>query len=168
MGLFLAIHRHYQALAAQLSVEGPVRLRCAYRPSLTEVTHPALVLVGQIHRGTLEALEYACTIADEIVAVHVDIGTTDRVTLQQKWEEFADNIPLVILDSPYRSIVTPLTEFVSEFEGRHPSMFSTVILPVFVPRNWWEELLHNQTTLFLRAALRVKHSRVVTTVRYYL
>jgi hypothetical protein len=113
-------------------------------------------------------LKYACTIADEVVGVHIDIDTTDREALQQQWERLEAGIPLVILDSPYRSIVAPLTEFVSEFEAQHKSLFTTVIIPVFVTRHWWEALLHNQTAIFVRAALRGKKSRVVTTFRYYL
>ena len=53
-------------------------------------------------------------------------------------------------------------------EARYPNVFSTIIIPVFVPRHWWEDLLHNQTALFLRQALRSKRSRVITTVRFYL
>lgn len=77
--------------------------------------------------------------------------------------------PLEIVDSPYRSVSRPIVQFVEEFEARHPGALSTVIIPAFVTRNWWEGLLHNQTTLFLKVALRAKKSnRVVTTVRYYL
>jgi hypothetical protein len=64
--------------------------------------------------------------------------------------------------------VSRIIDFVGEYEDQHPSVLSTVIIPAFVTRNWWESLLHNQTTLFLKAALRAKKSRVVTTVRYYL
>jgi len=59
-------------------------------------------------------------------------------------------------------------DFLSAFEECHPDVFTTIIIPTFVPRNWWESLLHNQTTLFLKTALRAQKSRVVTTVRYYL
>jgi hypothetical protein len=64
--------------------------------------------------------------------------------------------------------VSILLNFIVEFEARYPGVFCTVIIPAFVTRNWWEGLLHNQTTLFLKAALVAKKSRVVTTVRYYL
>jgi hypothetical protein len=74
----------------------------------------------------------------------------------------------VILESPYRSVVSPLVEFVENYEQGHPDVLSTVIVPAFVTRKWWENILHNQTTLFVKAALRTKQSRIVTTVRYYL
>jgi amino acid transporter len=168
VSFFLAIHRHYQYVAKRLTLEGVAPRSYIPRPKTEVVTHPAVVVVGQLNRGTLEALEYARSIADEIVAVHVDIGTTDRDKLQQRWEQLEGDIPLVILDSPYRSVVSQIVNFVSEFEERHPGVLSTVIIPAFVTRNWWEGLLHNQTSLFLKAALRAKKSRVVTTVRYYL
>jgi hypothetical protein len=128
----------------------------------------AIILVGQIHRGTIEALDYARLIADDIVAVHVDIGLTDQVKFRERWDQLEPDIKLVILDSPYRSLVDPLIDYITEFESSHPGIFSTVIVPSFVTRNWWEEFLHNQTTLFLRIGLRNKRSRVITTVRYFL
>jgi len=168
VSLFLAIHRHYQYVAGRLALGDIAPRSYIPRPKAEVVTHPAVVVVGQLNRGTLEALDYARSIADEVVAVHVDIGTTDREKLQQRWEQLEGDIPLVILDSPYRAIVSPIVDFVSEYERKHPGVLSTVIIPAFVTQNWWESLLHNQTTLFLKAVLRAKKSRVVTTVRYFL
>jgi hypothetical protein len=153
-----------------LSVEGIKPRNYTPKPKPEVATHPAVVVVGSLNRVTVEALDYARTIADEIVAVHIDINTgfTDREKMRQQWEELESDIPLEIVDSPYRSIVSLLINFIDEFEKRHPSVFSTVIVGAVVPRNWWESILHNQTTFFLKAALREHKSRVVTTVRYYL
>lgn len=168
VGLFVAIRRHYEYVAERLSIQGIAPRNYPPRPKAEVVTHPAVVVVGQLNRGTVEALDYARSIADEIVAVHVDIGSTDRNKLQQRWQQLEADIPLEIVESPYRSVVAPVVEFISQFEARHPGVLSTVIIPAFVPRKWWESFLHNQTTFFLKAALRAKKSRVVTTVRYYL
>lgn len=168
VGVFLAIHRHYQFVAERLSLQGVAPRSYIPRPKAEIVTHPAVVVVGQMNRGTLEALDYARSIADEIVAVHVDVGTTDREKLQQRWQQLAPDIPLKILESPYRSVVSPIVDFVGEFEEQHPGVLSTIIISSFVTRKWWENILHNQTAVFLKAALRAKKSRVVTTVRYYL
>jgi hypothetical protein len=168
VSLFLVIGRHYKYVAQRLSIQGVPPRSYIPRPKADVITHPAVVVVGQLNRGTLEALDYARSIADEIVGVHVDIGSTDREKLQQRWQQMVADIPLVILDSPYRSLVSILLNFIVEFEARYPGVFCTVIIPAFVTRNWWEGLLHNQTTLFLKAALVAKKSRVVTTVRYYL
>ncbi|HLO84612.1 MAG TPA: APC family permease [Nostocaceae cyanobacterium] len=168
VGLFVAIHRHYQYVSQRLSIQGIAPRSYIPRPKPEVITHPAVVLVGQLNRGTVEALDYARTIADEIVAVHIDIGSTDREKLQEKWRNLESDIPLEIIDSPYRSVIHPLVDFVSRFEERHPDVFTTIIVPAFVTRNWWDGILHNQTTFFLKNALRAKKSRVITTVRHYL
>ena len=168
VSLFLAINRHYKYVAERLSIQGIPPRSYTSRPKAEVVTHPAVVVVGQLNRGTLEALDYARSIADEIVAIHVDFGSTDRENLQQQWQQLEADIPLVILESPYRSVISPIVNFVTSFEARHPGVLSTTIIPAFVTRNWWESILHNQTSFFLKRALRAKKSRVVTTVRYYL
>ena len=166
--LFAAIHQHYQYVAQRLSIQDLAPRSYISAPKPAVITHPAVVVVGQLNRGTVEALDYARTIADEIVAVHVDIGSTNREKLQEKWQNLQSDIPLEIIDSPYRSVIDPIVDFVTQFKELHPDVFTTVIIPVFVPRNWWDSILHNQTTLFLKNALRAKKNRIVTTVRYYL
>lgn len=168
VSIFLAIHRHYEYVAQRLSIQGLPPRSYVSRPKPTVVTHPAVVIVGQLNRGTIEALDYARSIADEIVAVHVDLNSIDREKLQEKWRNLESDIPLEIIDSPYRSVIEPIVEFVAQFEEQHQGVFTTVIIPAFVTRNWWDSLLHNQTTLFLKTALRAKKSRVISTVRYYL
>lgn len=168
VSLFLAIARHYQYVARGLSVQDIVRPSYTPRPKLEVITHPAVVVIGQLNRGTVQALDYARLIADEIVAVHVDIGSTDREKLWEKWQKLESDIPLHIIDSPYRSVIDPIVKFIGEFEERYPDVFTTIIIPAFVTRNWWDAILHNQTSLFLKNALRAKKSRVVTTVRYFL
>jgi hypothetical protein len=168
VSIFRAINRHYQFVAETVSLRDLAPRGYIPKPKVEVVTHPAVVIVGQLNKGTVEALDYARSIADEIVAIHVDIGLTNREQLQQQWQELEPDIPLVILDSPYRSLIAPICKFVSEFEAQYPGILSTVIIPALVTRNWWEGLLHNQTAFFLKRALRAKKSRVVTTVRYYL
>jgi len=166
--LFAAIHRHYQYVAERLSIHDLAPRSYISVPKPAVVTHPAVVVVGQLNRGTVEALDYARTIADKIVAVHVDIGSTDREELQRKWQNLEADIPLEIIESSYRSVIDPIVDFIGQFQENHPGVFTTIIIPAFVPRNWWDSILHNQTTLFLKNALRVNKSRIVTTVRYYL
>ena len=168
VSLFLAIRRHYKHVAERLSIQGMPPRGYIPRPKPAVVTHPAVVIVGQLNLGTVEALDYARTIADEIVALHVDLGSTDQEKLQEQWRQLEPDILLEIIDSPYRALIEPIVDFISNFEARHQGVFTTIIIPTFVPRNWWESFLHNQTALFLKTALRAKKSRVVTTVRYYL
>lgn len=166
--IFLSINKHYKYVAERLSIQDLAPRGYIPRPRTEKVTHPAIVIVGQLNRGTVEALEYARSIADEIIAVHVDIGSTDREKLNRRWQELESDIHLEIIDSPFRSLIKPIVDFITNYERQHPDVLSTIIIPAFVTKNWWEGLLHNQTTLFLKAALLGKRSRVVTTVRYYL
>jgi len=166
--LFLSIRGHYRYVAERLSIQDLAPRGYLPRPKTAIVSHPAIVIVGQLNRGTVEALDYARSIADEIVAIHVDTGTTDQIRLQQRWEELESDIPLVMLDSPYREIVAPIKAFVQQYEAQHPGVLSTVIIPAFVTRTHWDALLHNQTAFFLKASLLGNRCRVITTVRYYL
>ncbi len=168
VAFFLAIRRHYRYVATRLSIQDLAPRGYIARPKTTIVTHPAIVIVGQLNRGTVEALDYARSIADEIVAVHVDAGTTDRKRLQQRWQELESDIPLMILESPYREIVAPIMAFVQEYERQHPGVLSTILIPTFVTKTVWDGFLHNQTAFFLKAALLENRCRVITTVRYYL
>jgi hypothetical protein len=168
VSVFLAIRRHYQYVASRLSIQDLAPRGYIPRPKMEFVTHPAIVIVGQLNKGTVEALDYARSIADDIVAIHVDVGSIDQEKLQKRWQELESDIPLVVLESPYRSVIEPIVDFVGDYEDRHPNVLSTIIIPAFVTRNWWEGLLHNQTTLSLKVALRAQKSRVVTTVRYFL
>jgi hypothetical protein len=89
----------------------------------------------------------------------------------KQWQRQLPEIPLVVLDSPYRSLIDPVLEFVQRFEVDHRKnrdKFCTVVLPVFVTRHRWENLLHNQSTIALRRALRAQGTRVVATVGFYL
>lgn len=110
--LFLGICNHYQTVSDRLALVTISSQRYPLRPATEGMIHPAILLVGQIHRGTLEALDYTRSIADEIIAVHVDISNSDREQLQQQWQQIEPTIPLIILESPYRSIVQPLITFV--------------------------------------------------------
>jgi amino acid transporter len=166
--IFLSISSHYKYVAERLSINDLAPRGYIPRPRTEKVSHPAIVIVGHLNRGTVEALEYARSIADEIIAVHVDIGSTDREKLNRRWQELESDIHLEIIDSPFRSLIEPIVDFITSYEQQHPDVLSTIIIPAFVTKNWWEGLLHNQTTLFLKAALLGKRSRVVTTVRYYL
>lgn len=194
VGLCLMIRRHYRWVEQRLRLHSggnPSSVAWSQRPALAAQggdpamgsdrvmgSHPAIVLISQLHRGSADAIAYARTIADEVVAVHVNIGmglsslpgeiSDPEAELQRRWQQFEADIPLVVLSSPYRSVVEPVVAFVEEFERQHLGYFSTVIVPVLVPRQGWDALLHNQTARLLQNALKTKRSRVVTWVRYYL
>ncbi len=168
IALFLAVNRHYKQVDSRLGVNDEELENFTPGSDPQFLPPTAVVVVGEIHKGTLEALKYAHSIAEKIAAVHVDIGRTDRDKLERQWEKIEKDVHLEIIDSPHRSLLSPIVDFVAEFEANNPDTSTTVIIPVAVTRHWWEELLHNQTAFFLKNALQSKSVAVVTTVRYYL
>ncbi len=160
--IFKGIHAHYKSVAQQLSLATAARPRPVRR--LT-----AIVLVSGIHKGVLPALELAKSLApDNVTAVYVNLDQDQTDKLQARWSEWGCEIPLVVLESPYRSLITPLMRYIDEVEGRYGDDELMVILPEFVPAHWWEHLLHNQTGLILRTALMFRKGKVVISVPYRL
>jgi hypothetical protein len=169
VAVYLKIKNHYNYVAKRLRMASDVLLKLPSRPK--EGGAPTVVLVGQLHRGSFEAIRFASTIASELVAVHVELSSDRGERFREQWQRQVPGVPLVILDSPYRSLVDPVLKFVAEFEKQHrPSRdrFCVIVLPIFVTRYRWENLLHNQSTIFLRNALRAQGTRVVTTVGFHL
>ena len=106
------------------------------------------------------------------VVVDVDAAATER--LRESWDAWGFDIPLVVLESPYRSVVRPLLAYLEETDQHEPERgMAVVILPEIVPAHWWQNLLHNQTTLMLKAVLLFRQEqntapRVVINVPYRL
>ena len=110
-----------------------------------------------MHRGTLAALRYARSLSDDVTAVHVSMDPTRRKSVQRKWEMWGEGVRLVILDSPYRLLLEPLLGYIQEVaDQRQPNETITIVVPQFVPRHWWNNLLHTQTAFMLRLALLFK------------
>lgn len=130
--------------------------------------HLAVVPVAAMNRAVLPAIEYARAIAQDVIAVTVNVSNQNREQLQAHWHAWAPNVPLVVLDSPYRSILRPLIRFIEEVDSWREDDIVTVVLPEFVPRRWWHYFLHNQTSLMIRAALYFKPKIVVTSVPHHL
>lgn len=126
-----------------------------------------MVLVGRMHRGTLQALEYARSLApNHLVAITVvsDEEEKDRVLAQ--WESFNLGIALEIIYSPYRELVRPVMEAVEDLDSRYDNDIVTVVIPEFVVHHWWEHLLHNQSALILKSRLLFRKNTVVTSIPY--
>ena len=169
VAVFLRIRTHYSAVSRRLRLASDKLLKLPDPP--TSGGCPTVVLVGQLHRGSFEAIRFARTIASDLVAVHVDLGLGKVEAFKEQWARQVPDVHLEILDSPYRSLVDPVVDFVKDFEVEHRkdrNRFCVVVLPVFVTRHRWENLLHNQSTILLRSALRDQGTRVVTTVGFYL
>ncbi len=153
------IRQHYYVVGRELSLadyEKPAPRR-----------HLAVVPVAGMNRVVLPAIEYARSIAQDVVAVTVDAGNESREQLTGRWSEWASDVPLVVLDSPYRSITGPLIRFIEEIDSWRDDDLVTVVIPEYVPAHWWELFLHNQTSLMIKAALLFKPKIIVTSVPHH-
>jgi amino acid transporter len=160
VAIFFSIHRHYRALAHNLSLED-------YGPPPQVRRHRVLLPVSGVHRGTLAALRYARSLSDDVTAIHVSIDAAEAERVRQKWETWGEGVRLVLLESPYRLLLEPLLGYVQEVaRERQPGETITIVVPQFVPDRWWTNLLHTQTALWLRMALMFKPGIVITDVPY--
>ena len=161
IALFVTIRRHYDEVAVQLSVEGVT-------PSPPPAGHSVLVLVGDVHRGMLPAIQYAQALSPNARGVYVEVDPEQTRRFEERWAKYAEGMPLVVLRSPYRSVAGPLQDYLDLVQRQEPNQLVTIVLPEFVPARWWQHLLHNQTALLIKGALLFRKGVVVTSVPYHL
>lgn len=158
--LMRAIHRHYQRAAAELAVSTPLDSR--------DIHHTVIVPVSQLNRVARQTLAYAHSISDNVTAIHVSDDSDELDAFQRRWEQSGSDIPLILIESPYRALIGPLMSYLDEVEKQRPGDTITVVLPEFVAHHLWEHILHNQTALRLKAALLFRPGTVVISVPYHL
>jgi amino acid transporter len=165
---FRRIHRHYEEVRHELSLHG-------LPPSLRPIS-PARVVVpiSGVHRGIVNAVLFAQTISKNVTAVYVELEPGSGHKVLQDWHEWWPDVPLVIVPSPYRSLLRPLLEYLEQTDAEHnDGQLAVVVLPEFVTSHWWQTLLHNQTAILIKAALlygrrRAGGERLVVDVPYHL
>jgi amino acid transporter len=158
--IFGDILRHYRSLAARLSLE-----HYGAPPSISR--HRVIMPISGVHRGTLLALRYARLLSDDVTAVHVSIDPDEAEKVRRKWELWGEGVRLVILESPYRLLLEPLLEYIEEIAAqRQPNETITIVVPQFIPKRWWNNLLHTQAAFLLRLAFLFKPGIVITDVPY--
>ncbi len=166
---FLRIRDHYRDVAQELSLSKIADLPTSIPP------RPRIVIpISGVHRGIINAINFARAIGQEITAVYVELEPGSGERIQQKWTSLWPEIPLVVLPSPYRSLVEPLLNFLDETDREHnDGQLAVVILPEFVPARWWHFFLHNQSAWLIKTALlyrrrRMGFQRVIIDVPYHL
>jgi amino acid transporter len=170
--MFHAIHHHYQTIAQQLSLDGLEPED--WKGITSNEWHKVVIPISGIHRGTVLALRFARRLSKDVTAVVVNVDPQDTARLQQKWPTWGHGIPLVVLESPYRSIVRPLMKYLEEVDQRDPEHgLAIAVLPEFVPAKWWHHLLHNQTAFLFKTILVYERGqngkdRIVINVPYHL
>lgn len=159
--MFKAIKRHYDRVNSALAVPDGYRVR--------RRTHTVVVLVGRVHKGVLESIAYARSLnPDRLIAVSVVANAEEQERITEAWERHRIPVDLRTVFSAYRELSRPVMQFVNEADEEVEDEFLTVVLPEFVLDHWWEQLLHNQSALLLRARLRARPNTVVTSVPFHL
>lgn len=160
VAMFYAIHRHYLHLADDLSLSD-------YTPPIKLMRQQVVMPISGVHKGTLKALRYARILSSNITAVYVAIDDTQTRRIQQRWEKWNPDVPLVVIDSPYRELMHPLVSFIQALAAKSPpNEVITVVVPEFVPSRWWHNFLHMQSSTWLGLALRRVPDVIVVDVPY--
>ena len=98
----------------------------------------------------------------------LDVDPVATEQLKSEWSKWGDGVPLVVLQSPYRSLMEPLLDYIEQVDRESPDDYVTVVLPEFVPARWWHHLFHNQRALLIKGALLFRRNTVVTSVPFHL
>jgi amino acid transporter len=160
--LMRGIHKHYESVSRELAIGDDDQ---SILPSRVH----AIVLVSQLHKPTLRALNYArASRPSTIEALTVSIGPEETQRLSEEWDRRAIPVPLKVLDSPYREITRPIVQYVREARRDSPRDLVTVYIPEYVVGHWWEHLLHNQSALRLKGRLLFTPGVMVVSVPWQL
>ena len=130
--------------------------------------HTVLLLVPGLHRGIVEAADFARQLGRDVRALHIELEPNRTDELRQGWERWAGDIPLIIFESPYRQLREPLMQYVNVTRSQARTDVLTVVVPEFVATRWWDKALHNQSGLLLKFALQGQPNVVVVNTRYFL
>jgi amino acid transporter len=161
------IGRHYQRVRSQLELrEGD--LDELQNMPVGGSYQTVIVPVEGLDRAVLRTIEYARSLSQNVTAVHITDDVQEAETLREQWEEAIPDVPIVIVESPYRALVAPFLAYVDAVDRANPKGRITVVLPEFVPAHLWQNLLHNQPAARLRRALMRRPNTAVVNVLYHL
>ncbi len=158
---FRSVHAHYQAVREQIALERD------HRPPLPR-QNTLIIPIGGVNRAVIRAVDYARGRSADIRAVLVDIDKEETALTQIKWAQWGCGVPLVVLPSPYRSVLGSLLDYIEELLKKDPDGWVTVVIPEILPARWWQNILHNQRALMLKAALLFKDRVILTDVPFHL
>ncbi|OLZ63483.1 DNA-binding protein [Streptomyces sp. IMTB 2501] len=160
-----AIRKHYDGVAEEIAAPEEPDDDDLVRPSRVH----SVVLISKIHRPTLRALAYAKLMrSDTLEALTVNVDAAETKMLREEWERRGIDVPLKVLDSPYREVTRPVIEYVKSLRKESPRDAVSVIIPEYVVGHWYEHLLHNQSALRLKGRLLFTPGVMVTSVPYQL
>ncbi|MEH7437728.1 APC family permease [Neobacillus drentensis] len=162
--VFYRIRKHYEAVGDQLRLT-------TCEPLMPIEGNVLIVPVAGMTNVVANSINYAKSLSqDQIIAVYVSFEREDEKNFEEKWKKWQPDVRLVTLHSHYRSIINPLTKFVDtvEHKASEANYRVTVIIPQFIPKKGWHNILHNQSSLLIRAFLLFRRNVIITTVPYHL
>jgi amino acid transporter len=164
IGLMLFINRHYRASAAKLAVRPDVLIPRPHREERVVIPVPG------INRAVVQAVNVGRSIAPDVRAVLVSDEPAEAARIRARWEAQLPDVPLVVVESPYRALVLPLVAYLDVLDDEWPpgknAPITFVVIPEYVAQSWWERILYNQSARRLRAALLGRPHTVVVNVPY--
>jgi len=159
--MFRAIHSHYMDLRQQIALSRDSR---PSRPRRNMVMIP----IGGVNKAVVRAVDYARSRGGDVRAVLVDVDKEETALVEMKWAQWGCGVPLIVIPSPYRSILRALLEYIEDHLEKDQDCWVTVVLPEILPAHWWQNILHNQRALLLKGALLFKDRVVVTDVPFHM
>lgn len=160
---FRGVKRHYNHVAKRLRVDP------GFRASDAKLRHGVVVLVGGVNQSSLGAIRYARSVGSEdVVAVTVAIDEAEAERIRSSWQRLNLQIPLEIIESPYRDLTRTVVDYLDELDARWGHDYLTVVIPEFVLPHWWQGVFHNQSALALKLALKFRKDTVVVNVPFHL
>jgi hypothetical protein len=133
-----------------------------------------VIPISGVHRGIIDAVNFARAMTQDVTGVYVELEPGYGEKVRKEWTAWFPDVPLVVLDSPYRSLVRPLLDFLDEVDrDRHDGQLAAIVLPEFIPAKWWQSVLHNQSAVLIRTALlhrrrALGYQRVIINIPYHL
>jgi len=159
--MFRAIRSHYLDLAQQLTLSRDAR---PPRPRHNLIMIP----IGGVNKAVVRAVDYARSRGGDVRAVLVNVNEEETALAEIKWAQWGCGVPLIVIPSPYRSILGALMDYIEEQLEKDPECWITVVLPEILPARWWQNILHGQRALLLKGALLFKDRVVLTDVPFHM
>ena len=159
--MFRSIHSHYKAVSDQIA------LTRDHRPSIPR-RNIVIIPISGVDQAVIRAVDYARSRAAEIRAVLVDVDPESTARIQTQWAQWGCGVQLTVVPCPYRSVLRSLLDHVEELLQKNPDHWVTVVIPEILPARWWQNILHNQRALRLKAALLFKDRVILTDVPFHL
>lgn len=160
VALMWFIRHEYDTAAKELYID-PARVF-----GKSEKRTRVIVPIPGINRSVIRSVQFGRALSDDVRAVHVTIDSESTERLRRDWERMLPGVPLIVVETPYRSLVVPFLHYLDVMAPTPPETLTIVVLPEYVPRHWWDRFLHNPRAQRIRQALMGRHNTVVVQVPY--